>query len=69
VRRASDTLAQADVGELPLNLQAPAKAALTSALDAAFIEVMMAASVCALLAAWCAVSLTGAKPVGKTSLK
>ena len=61
VLRASGTLTQADLSELPVSLQAPAKALLTSALDSAFIEVMLAASVCALLAVWCAVALSGGK--------
>ena len=59
IRYATDTLVQADVSELPLNLQAPAIALFTSALDSAFVEVMLAASVCAAAAVWCAVSLSG----------
>lgn len=70
LRAASDTLVQADLSALPVDLQVPAKAALVSALDSAFIEVMIAAGVCALLAVWCAVLLTGVssvEPAGETT--
>ncbi len=67
VRDAIETLAQADLIELPLNLQAPARVLLTSALDSAFVEVMLAATVCALLAVWCAVSLDGETSDGVAS--
>ena len=67
VRDAIETLAQADLIELPRNLQAPARVLLTSALDSAFVEVMLAATVCALLAVWCAVSLDGETSDGVAS--
>lgn len=56
---AATTLAQADLSMLPQELQQLSKALLTSALDKAFVQVMLMASVCALLAAWCAARLDG----------
>ena len=59
--QAADTLAQADLDSLPENLQVVTKRALTTALDTAFIEVMLVASLCSLLAAWSAMRLTGSR--------
>ncbi|MEM7376061.1 MAG: MFS transporter, partial [Pseudomonadota bacterium] len=57
VRGAADTLTQADLGALPDALHAPARAALGQALDSAFIDVMLIASLFALVAAGCAAGL------------
>lgn len=60
VRDAAKTLAQTDLTALPTELQSKAFATLTVALDKAFVEVMLTASLCALVAAWCAVMLDDA---------
>ncbi|MEM6988314.1 MAG: MFS transporter, partial [Pseudomonadota bacterium] len=57
VRSAADTLAQADLSAVPTAWQTAAQSALTHALDAAFIDVMLIASVFALVAAACAAGL------------
>ena len=57
VRGAADTLAQADLSALPAALQPQARLALVDALDAAFVDVMMGASLFALAAAACAAAL------------
>ncbi len=56
--QAADTLAQADLSELPANLEIVAREALTHSLDKAFIEVMVAASLCSCVAAICAFKLS-----------
>lgn len=61
ITNAVASLAQADLGGLPARLQVPAKEALTSALDSAFVQVMLAASLMGLLAAWSAIKLTDRK--------
>ena len=55
---ATDTLAQADLSQLPAHLKPIARAALTHALDKAFVEVMLAASLCCCMAAFCAFRLS-----------
>lgn len=54
---AADTLAQVDLSPLPAALHTAARATLTDALDRAFIDVMMIASLFALSAAACAAGL------------
>ncbi len=54
---AADALAQADLTSLDPNLQTTALEVLTLALDQAFVEVMLTASLFALLAAWFAKAL------------
>ncbi|MEM9601605.1 MAG: MFS transporter [Pseudomonadota bacterium] len=61
VRGAADTLTQADLGALPTVLHPPARAALGQALDSAFIDVMLIASLFALVAAGCAAGLSSVK--------
>lgn len=56
--RSADTLAQADLSSLPEHLKEVARSALTDALDRAFVEVMIAASLCACVAAYCAFKLS-----------
>ncbi len=55
--RAVENLAQADLSDLPEHLQQQAKLALTGALDIAFVEVMLIASLCSLVAAFSATKL------------
>lgn len=57
VHNSANTLAQTDLTELPVSLHEPVQAVLTVALDNAFVEVMLAASLCAVVAAYCAMKL------------
>jgi len=57
VRLASGAVGQVDLGGLPFNLQASARQVVIRSLDHAFIEVMLAASLFALLAACSAAAL------------
>lgn len=57
VQGAANTLAQADLSSLPDSLAKLAKVAMGYALDVAFIEVMLLASLCSVSAAWFAFKL------------
>ncbi len=54
VYESADAISQADLTSLPVNLQATAQSVMSGALDRAFIEVMLGASLFSILAAWSA---------------
>jgi len=58
VNRNANDLAQADLSMLPETLQTPVRTSMTSALDYAFVEVMLGVSLCAVIAVFCAAQLS-----------
>ena len=57
LKEGAETIAQPDLSALPVELQVTATEVITRSLDGAFVEVMVAASLFALLAALCAVPM------------